>query len=57
MPPLTHDTSLRSIGINEIVIVDATCDRYGDFVQAAQTGEVGLHFCVDGRSAVESSAP
>ncbi|MFM7411875.1 MAG: response regulator [Planctomycetota bacterium] len=44
--------SLRSMGINEIVVVDATCDRYGDFVQAAQAGEVGLHFCVDGRSAV-----
>jgi CheY-like chemotaxis protein len=48
----TSIASLRSIGINEIVIVDATCDRYGDFVQAAQAGEVGLHFCVDGRSAV-----
>lgn len=52
MHPLSHHSSLRSIGINEIVIVDATCDRYGDFVQAAQAGEVGLHFCVDGRSAV-----
>lgn len=49
------EASLRSIGINEIVIVDATCDRYGDFVQAAQAGEVGLHFCVDGRSAVRLS--
>jgi hypothetical protein len=38
--------SLRSIGINEIVIVDATCERYGDFVLAAQAGEVGVHFCV-----------
>jgi len=47
--------SLRAIGINEIVIVDATCDRYGDFVQAAQAGEVGVHFCVDGRSAVRLS--
>lgn len=47
--------SLRSAGINEIVIVDATCDRYGDFVQAAQMGEVGVHFCVDGRSAVRLS--
>ncbi|MFM7245680.1 MAG: hypothetical protein ACKO40_16110 [Planctomycetaceae bacterium] len=47
--------SLRSAGIHEIVIVDATCDRYGDFVQAAQTGEVGVHFCVDGRSAVRLS--
>ena len=45
-------SSLRSVGINEIVIVDATCDRYADFVQAAQAGDVGLHFCVDGRSAV-----
>jgi len=47
--------SLRSIGINEIVIVDATCERYGDFVLAAQAGEVGVHFCVDGRSAVRLS--
>ena len=37
---------------HEIVIVDADCDRYGDFVEAAQRGEIGLHFCVDGRSAV-----
>ena len=44
--------SLRSLGIKEIVIVDSNCDRYQDFVQAAQAGEVGLHFCVDGRSAV-----
>lgn len=45
-------TGLRALGIREIVIVDSSCDRYGDFVQAAQAGEVGLHFCVDGRSAV-----
>lgn len=44
--------SLRDIGIHEIVIVDGSCDRYPDFVQAAQAGEVGLHFCVDGRSAI-----
>jgi DNA-binding response OmpR family regulator len=55
MDSLNRDKSLQSIGINEIVIVDATCDRYGDFVQAAQAGEVGLHFCVDGRSAVRLS--
>lgn len=47
--------SLRSVGIHEIVIVDATCDRYADFVHAAQAGDVGLHFCVDGRSAVRLS--
>jgi len=45
-------SSLRALGINEIVIVDPSCDRYGDFVQAAQAGDVGLHFCCDGRSAV-----
>ena len=39
-------------GVAEIVIVDSSCDHYGDFVRAAQAGEVGLHFCVDGRSAV-----
>lgn len=49
---LPADCSLRSVGIREIVIVDANCDRYADFVQAARDGQVGLHFCVDGRSAV-----
>ena len=45
-------SSLRSAGVREIVVVDGKCDRYADFVQAAQAGDVGLHFCVDGRSAV-----
>lgn len=49
---LPADCSLREMGIREIVIVDSNCDRYADFVQAAQDGKVGLHFCVDGRSAV-----
>ncbi len=49
---LPADCSLRGIGIREIVIVDSKCDRYADFVKAAQDGQVGLHFCVDGRSAV-----
>lgn len=49
---LPADCSLRGMGIREIVIVDSNCDRYADFVQAAQNGQVGLHFCVDGRSAV-----
>ncbi len=44
--------SLQAMGIHEIVIVDPICDRYGDFVEAAQEGHVGLHFCVDGQSAV-----
>ncbi len=44
--------SLQAAGIREIVIVDPVCDRYGDFVEAAQEGHVGLHFCVDGQSAV-----
>jgi PleD family two-component response regulator len=44
--------TLRSVGIQEIVVVDSNPDRYGELVQAAQAGEAGLHFCVDGRSAV-----
>lgn len=47
--------SLQAAGIREIVIVDPVCDRYGDFVEAAQAGLVGLHFCVDGQSAVRLS--
>jgi len=47
--------ALRAVGINEIVVVDSVCEQYGDFVQAAQAGDVGLHFCVDGRSAVRLS--
>lgn len=50
--PMNTSHSLRALGINEIVIVDPACDRYGDFVRAAQSGDVGLHFCCDGRSAV-----
>lgn len=54
LPPrdLSVVPSLRDIGINEIVIVDPACELYPDFVQAAQAGDVGLHFCCDGRSAV-----
>ena len=43
----------RSCGAREIVIVDPMCDRYGEFVQAAEAGRLGLHFCVDGRSALQ----
>jgi PleD family two-component response regulator len=56
---LVGSESLRNVafpgqgsGLREIVIVDSVCDQYSDFVQAAQEGSVGLHFCVDGRSAV-----
>ena len=55
MTTLQHDDGeMKAVapGVAEIVIVDSTCDRYGDFVRAAQAGEIGLHFCVDGRSAV-----
>jgi DNA-binding response OmpR family regulator len=44
-----------SAALDEIVIVDSVCDRYGDFVHAAQSGEVGVHFCIDGRSALQLS--
>ena len=42
----------RSTSIKEIVIVDSACERYADFIAAAEAGDVGLHFCVDGQSAV-----
>jgi CheY-like chemotaxis protein len=48
----TSAASQRSTGIKEIVIVDSACERYADFIAAAEAGEVGLHFCVDGQSAV-----
>ncbi|MFM9025870.1 MAG: hypothetical protein ACKON7_11125 [Planctomycetaceae bacterium] len=38
--------------IAQIVIVADSCDRFGDFVRAAQAGEIGLHVCIDGHSAV-----
>lgn len=52
LSPSSDLASLREVGIHEIVIVDASCERYADFVEAAQAGDVGLHFCVDGRSAI-----
>lgn len=42
----------RRAAMHEIVIVDSACEQYADFVRAAEDGEVGLHFCIDGRSAV-----
>jgi DNA-binding response OmpR family regulator len=47
-----HPTTLAEVGIREVVIVDPAFDRYGDFVAEAQAGNVGLHFCADGRSAI-----
>jgi CheY-like chemotaxis protein len=38
--------------IREVVIVDPACERYAEFVDAARAGDFGLHFCVDGRSAL-----
>jgi CheY-like chemotaxis protein len=48
-------TAAGSGGIREIVIVDPACERYADFIAAAEAGEVGLHFCIDGQSAVRLS--
>lgn len=39
-------------GVPQIVVVAASCDRFADFVRAAQAGEIGLHFCIDGHSAM-----
>lgn len=36
----------------QIVIVDSSFEHYDDFVAAGQAGLIGLHLCVDGRSAV-----
>lgn len=36
----------------ELVIVAPDCDRFDDFVAAGRRGEIGLHFCVDARSAI-----
>jgi len=36
----------------EVVIVAPNCDRFDDFVTAGRRGEIGLHFCVDARSAI-----
>jgi PleD family two-component response regulator len=48
----THRESVASTGFREVVIVDSSCDQYGDFVRAAREGKISLHFCVDGRSAM-----
>jgi DNA-binding NarL/FixJ family response regulator len=39
-------------GIREIVIVDSRIDRYGDFIEAARAGHIGLQFCEDARAAL-----
>ncbi len=38
--------------IREVVIVSPACDGFGEFVAAAERGDVGLHICIDGRSAM-----
>jgi CheY-like chemotaxis protein len=49
---MTHDTQQMDTQPLQIVIVDSTFDRYDDFVAAARAGQIGLHFCVSGQSAV-----
>ena len=49
---MTHHTHQMDTQPLQIVIVDSTFDRYDDFVAAAQAGQIGLHFCVSGQSAV-----
>jgi DNA-binding NarL/FixJ family response regulator len=48
----TRNPSSGETRVREVVIVDPKIELYGDFVQEAQEGNVGLHFCADGRSAV-----
>jgi CheY-like chemotaxis protein len=59
MTPIVPQERIPHAGVDareprarEIVIVAPTCDRFGDFVKAGERGDVGLHFCVDGRSAL-----
>lgn len=56
MLPETRHAESRGPGargaFREVVIVDPACDSYGEFVAAAQAGDLGLHFCVDGQSAM-----
>jgi len=41
-----------TVPLLQVVIVDSSFEHYDDFVAAAQAGTIGLHVCVDGRSAV-----
>ncbi|MFM7206673.1 MAG: hypothetical protein ACKO4T_08400 [Planctomycetaceae bacterium] len=45
-------SGLLDSGFRELVIVAPACDRFDEFVAAGSRGEVGLHFCVDGVSAL-----
>lgn len=52
-PATTEQSAVGQPGaVREIVIVDAAYERYGEFVRAAQAGQLSVHFCVDGRSAL-----
>ncbi len=51
-PVIPGGADVRGTRVREIVIVAPACDRFGDFVAAGERGDVGLHFCVDGRSAL-----
>lgn len=48
-PASSHPASSR---IREVVIVDPSIHHYGDFVASARKGQIGLHFCADGRAAM-----
>lgn len=55
-PAVTEPVRIsRRQNLSEFVIIDAECSRYGDVVAAAQQGIIGVHFCVDGHSAVRLS--
>jgi len=44
--------SAVAVPFHQIVVVDGVGDSYGEFVRAAQHGSIGLHFCIDGGSAL-----
>jgi CheY-like chemotaxis protein len=48
----TSEVPAPRVVVPNVVIVDGRCDRYGPFFDAAASGRMSVHVCVDGRSAM-----
>lgn len=53
--PTLLSTAAPTRHFGEVVMVAPDCHRFADFVAAGRRGEIGLHVCVDGRSALRMS--
>ncbi|MFM7243344.1 MAG: hypothetical protein ACKO40_04100 [Planctomycetaceae bacterium] len=53
--PPGHADARRAHRIDELVIVSRSCERFADFMAAGRRGDIGLHLCIDGRSALRMS--